>query len=330
MTTAASTRMFRHHGGRVDAARAQFQDAPADWIDLSTGVSPYAYPAKTSGNVRALPSPDALAALEAIAATYLGGVDPALVVAVPGSDLALRLLAGLLPVGSVGVAGPGYGGHSAMWNRETAPIAFNDVDSARHDVLILANPNNPDGNALTAGRLHGIAGRVGWLIVDEAFADLQPEHSLAAAGLDNVIVLRSFGKFFGLAGLRLGFVVAPLPMANRLRRQLGDWPISGPAIAIATTAYADTRWQTRQRMRLARDAARLDRVLAAAGLTPAGGTDLFRLVLATDADRLFLRLANAGILVRPFANDNHRLRFGLPGRQHWQRLAAAIKGQDHG
>jgi hypothetical protein len=165
----------------IDAARALFPDAPADWIDLSTGISPQAYPANMRRNVRALPSPTALAGLEAAAAAYFGGVDAARVVAVPGSDMALRLLAGLMPAGSLGVVGPGYGGHVAMWGRSVTPVAASALEVAGQDILILANPNNPDGHHVAAARLQAVAAAVGWLIVDEAFADARPDESLMAA-----------------------------------------------------------------------------------------------------------------------------------------------------
>ena len=328
--------VFRHHGGRIDAARAVFPKAPDDWIDLSTGISPYAYPTgKIAGSLRALPSPAALAALEAAAARFFGA-SANRVVAVPGTDLALRLLGSMLPKMPVGVVGPGYGGHIAMWNRDVATIGvaaleLSAVDTCAqdHGIVILANPNNPDGHTVAASTLHSaataLAARHGWLIVDEAFADVRPANSVAAAALENTIVLRSFGKFFGLAGLRLGFVIAPPFIAAGLRQQLGDWPISGPSIAVATKAYTDTLWHDRQRLRLTRAAVRLDRLLVAGGLSVVGGTDLFRLVHTDDAARVFERLASAGILVRPFASDNWRVRFGLPSGQHqWQRLRDAI------
>jgi cobalamin biosynthetic protein CobC len=190
---------------------------------------------------------------------------------------------------------------------------------------VVVNPNNPDGR-ITSREVLLAAARERWTIADEAFVETTPETSVAAAALGRLIVLRSFGKFFGLAGVRLGFVIADPELIARLRERLGDWPVGADALAAGLAAYADGGWIVRTRARLARDAARLQGVLAAAGLRPAGGTDLFRLVEAPDAAGVFRRLAAAGVLCRLFDHP-HRLRFGLPGRaQDFRRLAAALSG----
>ena len=325
---------FRRHGGRIDAARTAFPDAPADWIDLSTGISPFAWDGTPDPAVlTALPSPDALAVLEAAAAAAFGVADPATVVAVPGSDLALRLLGRMFGAGPdprIAVAAPCYSGHVACWPVPPAvlPVDTLPLSAAGHDVVLLANPNNPDGRRvertvlLRTARLLLDAG--GWLIVDEAFADVTAGDSLADSAAGGLILLRSFGKFFGLPGLRLGFVIAPRPVAHALRGWLGDWPLSGPAIAIGTAAYHDLGWQRAQRTRLTEAADRLDLLLAAAGLPIHGGTALFR--LTGGGDPLFRHLAGHAILTRPFAEDDGRLRIGIPGTEpHWQRLAAALE-----
>lgn len=316
---------FAVHGGRVEAARAAFPGMP-DWIDLSTGISPWSYPATLDSPVlQRLPEPAALAALEAAAAAIFGA-DPACTVAVPGSDIALRLLGRLIAAKAPAVVGPGYSGHRRMWDHaQVIPAVGGD-----HDVIVLASPNNPDGaiaprDALAAAA-QSLAGRGGWLIIDEAFADASAEASLAAARWPATIILRSFGKFFGLAGLRLGFVIAPPAMAGAMRCIVGDWPVSGPAIAIGTTAYRDIDWQAAQRTRLTDAATRLDALLAAAGLSVTGGTSCFRLLEVPDAAALFTHLAGHGILTRPFADDPRRLRLGLPADDaQMARLAAALQ-----
>jgi len=333
-TGAASLDCFRHHGGRIDAARLLFLEAPAEWIDLSTGISPRACP--ISGDAvaasRTLPGPGDLAALEQAAAISFGVADAAAVVAVPGTDLALRLLGVLLAVPRIAALVPGYGGHIAAWGeRLVTPIAADDLEGAAdtHDALILANPNNPDGRRFTRARLLDLADRLArgsaWLIVDEAFADARPDDSIASEAGGNVIVLRSFGKFFGLPGLRLGFVIGAPAITAPLRRLIGDWPLSSTAIHVATSAYRDGEWQAGQRRYLARSTERLDRLLISRGLKIVGGTPLFRLTHHPEADGLFVRLARASILTRPFAPDSGLLRFGLPrGKQQWQRLGAAM------
>lgn len=324
MSGAAALDAFSRHGGRLAAAAAAFPAAPQPWIDLSTGVNPRPYPAPAaSRTARArLPDPEALRALEAAAAAAFGA-PPARVTAVPGSETAIRLLPDLLGVGRVAIAPDTYGGHAEAWRAVGAELVETREDA---QAWVVVNPNNPDGRATSADTLLASAA-ARWTIVDEAFVETAPELSLAAQTGGRLIVLRSFGKFFGLAGVRLGFVLADASVTAKLRAKLGDWPLSADAITAGLAAYPDAAWAKAARKRLARDAARLDRLLLRAGLEPLGGTSLFRLVRAPNARSVFLRLARAGVLCRPF-EDPHLLRFGLPGRPaEWTRLAAALSGE---
>ena len=308
------------HGGRLCAAARHFPDAAGPWIDLSTGISPWAYPVDQSdlSAWSRLPEPESLQTLETVAAAAFGAPDPAEVVAVPGSDLAIRLLPLLLGAAQAHFLPPIYSGHRAAW-AGALPLSPESMEEA--ELLLLANPNNPDGRVIDPEALRALPGRI---IVDEAFADAIPGISLASNRC-GAIVLRSFGKFFGLAGLRLGFVIADAPFATRLRALLGDWPVSAPAIGIATAAYQDKDWQRAQRQRLTYACHRLDTILDAAGLDIAGGTPLFRFTRTSVAADLFCHLAEAGILVRPFTYDPAALRFGLPGEEpQWQRLEQAL------
>jgi cobalamin biosynthetic protein CobC len=207
-----------------------------------------------------------------------------------------------------------------------------ELAARNHDVIVLANPNNPDGRAIARERLLNVhaalASRGGTLIVDEAFADVLPDNSVCGSMRDGLVVFRSFGKFFGLAGVRLGFIVAAPPAAQRFRQALGDWPVSGPAVAIGTAAYNDIEWQTMQRARLTSAAARLDALLEQGGFSIAGGTALFRLARCGDADSAFRHLAAHGVLTRPFSSDPTLLRIGLPADEsHWARLTDALIGR---
>ena len=305
------------HGGRLSAAAKHFPQAPGSWIDLSTGISPWSYPVENTDLSR-LPEPESLAHLEAAAAATFGAPDPAEVVAVPGSDLAIRLLPLLLGKQEACYLPPIYSGHRSAWPdaRAVAPDAMEEAE-----LLILANPNNPDGRIISPEALRALPGQ---LIVDEAFADATPGISLAPNRW-GAVVLRSFGKFFGLAGLRLGFVIANRPLAARLRALLGDWPVSSSAIGIATAAYQDKDWHAAQRQRLTYACHRLDTILSAVGVDIAGGTPLFRFTRTAAAADLFRHLARSGILVRPFADDPTALRFGLPSEEpQWQRLERAL------
>lgn len=297
------------HGGRLGAAQARFGGARADWLDLSTGINPWPWP--VPGHIvptwQGLPDPHDLARLERTAAGFFGA-DPKATLAVPGSETGLRLLGGVLGL-------PGVHRHLAYG---TYAAAF--ARGARGPtVLVVGNPNNPDGAATPRAVLLKALERQerdgGWLIVDEAFADCTPEWSIAdrVAQDRRLIVTRSFGKFFGLAGLRLGFVLAPTAVLAGLRRALGEWPICSAALAFGTAAYADTDWIARTRADLPRAAERLDRILSRHGLSPQGSSPLFRLVETDRAPALFAALARRHILTRPFADHPALLRFGLPG-----------------
>jgi cobalamin biosynthetic protein CobC len=200
-------------------------------------------------------------------------------------------------------------------------------------VAIVVNPNNPDGRVASRTALLDLSARLtrrgGWLIVDEAFADFDGmDESLAPVLPEKgAVVLRSFGKAYGLAGLRLGFAVASPDIARMLRGALGPWPVSGPAIAVGARALADSGWSAAMRERLGEEAARLDALLEASGWSIVGGTRLFRLAARADADAAFRRLLSSGILTRPFAKTADRLRFGIPADEaQWERLAAALRG----
>lgn len=304
------------HGGGLEAARAHFGEGEASWIDLSTGINPHAWPGAESLAIdwRRLPEESGLRALEAAAARHFG-CDPAHVCAVPGTEIGLRLADGLR-LGSAGYLTPSYRTHGEMI-ADARPVSLADVASADGETLILANPNNPDGRCLDGAAMRDLLarrGREGWLVVDEAFADADPELSLAGHIDDarRLVIFRSFGKFFGLAGVRLGFVLGPSDVIARLRRQLGAWPLSAAAIAIGLAAYEDARWIATMRARLGEEAQALDTLLARRGLRALGGCPLFRLVETDDAPGLFERLARRAILTRPFADNPRWLRLGLP------------------
>lgn len=310
---------FYVHGGRVAEARAVF--GGEDWIDLSTGIAPRAYPVGETGLAR-LPESGAVAALEAAAARAFGVPGARAVVAVPGTDLAMRLLALLMPGERPAVVVPGYGGHRAAWPA-AVPIAWEALGQGGHDLTILASPANPDGRRLDPVSARDLLAR-GMLVVDEAYAD--PAPGLAAMDDARLVVLRSFGKFYGLPGVRLGFVIAAPALADALRALLGDWPVSGPAVTIGTQAYGDTAWQVEQVRRIGDAAVALDAVLDAAGFAVSGRAGLFRLVAVPGAGRLFRHLAERAILVRPLADQPDRLRIGLPGDEAAvRRLADALQ-----
>lgn len=312
------------HGGGLEAARQHFGDG--DWIDLSTGINPQPWlvAADMAVDWQRLPGTQALARLEAVAAAFFG-VDPRFVCAVPGTEIGLRLVGALVDRPAQHVA-PGYRTHGAMI-AGSDPVDWHEAQDAT-GTLILANPNNPDGRAIPADTMRDLlARRDGWLLVDEAFADVDPALSVAASVDDRrkLIVFRSFGKFFGLAGVRLGFVIAPQAIAAMLRERIGAWPLSAAAISIGTAAYADVGWIAAARRRLPETAATLDALLLRCGFRPLGACPLFRLIETGDAHALFDRLARRAILTRPFADQPQWLRIGLPAdADALARLDAAL------
>lgn len=316
------------HGGRLAQAQADHPLAPRPWLDLSTGINPHGWrrgrPAFSA--LTALPDPADTAALEAAAAAAFG-VAAEGVVAVAGAEAGLRLLPELLGVRHAAVASPTYGSHADAWRLAGAAVqavARADLFTTEAEALVVVNPNNPDGAAAPGADLVARAqGR--WLIVDESFGEVTPALSAAALARGRTIVLRSFGKFYGLAGVRLGFVLCDPELAVRIRRRIGDWPVGADAIALGRAAYADAAWAERTRARLASDAMRLDRRLRAAGFQIVGGTSLFRLTQCPDAAARALRLAGQGVLVRTFDHDPCLTRFGLPPRSQWRRLETALE-----
>lgn len=312
------------HGGRVDIAASLYPDAPMPWIDLSTGINPRAWRSDPMPDIdlTRLPSPASIAALEAAAAVVFGS-DPARVVALPGSEIGLRMLECLDLPTPVRFVAPSYATHAAAFAGAT-PIARTAIATITAGTLLLANPNNPDGwldppetlLAVVAGSRPDDERRESpWLIVDEAFADLLPAYSVIPhlRSTDRVIVFRSFGKTFGLPGVRLGFMIAPPAQVAAIRARLGSWPISATAVAYGLAAYRDIAWLHTARVAIADRAARLDALLARHQLRVTGNCPLFRLIETEDAAALFARLAHAGILTRAFDHDPRWLRLGVPG-----------------
>lgn len=320
------------HGGDIDSI-AQRYGLPRDhWLDLSTGINPHAYPvpALAPDYWRRLPDSGLMAWLEESAAEYYGVAEPESIVATPGTQAAIQWLPRLLPRTRVCVIEPTYGEHRVCWRGAGHEVlATGDLDAVPENarIIIAGNPNNPDGRQQDPERLLRLT-RDRLVIVDEAFADTAPEISLSSqAGRPGLIVLRSMGKFFGLAGMRLGFALGPASLVEPLRRALGPWAVSGPAAAVGAIALADSAWIRDTRVRLAAAAGRLDGTLMRARLTIRGGTSLFRLTERPAAGDLFEHLAAAGILVRRFASHPTWLRFGLPGDDAgFDRLLKALEG----
>ncbi|MGY3590634.1 cobalamin biosynthetic protein CobC [Bradyrhizobium sp. USDA 4341] len=319
---------MREHGGNLDVAQQRFGGAAEDWIDLSTGINRVPYPG-VDVELRqwnALPSRSDIESLHNAARQAYRTDAP--IVAMGGAQAAIQLLPHLAPRGRARILAPTYNEYAGMlsaagWNvTEVSDLAA----LAGADIGIVVNPNNPDGRCHDRHELLALLPRVGRLVIDESFADAVPDLSLAgAAGQPGLLILRSFGKFYGLAGLRLGFAVGSEPDIAALAAMVGPWPVSGAAIAIGRRALFDHDWATATIARLADDCVRLDTAARSQGWTLLGGTPLFRLYETGDALAAQERLARAQIWSRVFQQRPGWLRLGLPGSEtEWSRLSAAL------
>jgi cobalamin biosynthetic protein CobC len=320
------------HGGRLRKAALEYGIPETDWLDLSSGLAPWPFPVPEIPLRAWARLPETDDGLEQAACDYYGAVQ---VLPVAGSQMAIQLLPRLRRVGKVGVLSPCYAEHAEAWRRSgyiVREVLEQEVDFFLDslDVLVVVNPNNPTGLSLTPSRLldwHSkLAQRGGWLVVDEAFMDNTPQLSLAPfANQVGLIVLRSFGKFFGLAGVRLGFVLAERKLLKLLAEQVGPWAVSGPTRVLGQACLLDTEGHARQRLRTEEASARLALLLEQHGFKPQGGCALFQWLITECAEALHEFMARRGILLRLFTN-NSSLRFGLPADEaDWTRLAAAFE-----
>lgn len=310
----------RDHGGGIDAAAAHWGGARADWIDLSTGINPVPYPIPdiNQNAWTALPDKGAEQALLRAARRFWAVPEGLDLLAAPGASALIAAMPRLGGTpGTVTIPAPTYNEHAAAFRNWGWEIG----DRGRATVVV--HPNNPDGRLWRAEDLP----TTGLLVIDESFCDIAPEQSLVglAATRPRTIVLKSFGKFWGLAGLRLGFAIGARADLTLLQEAIGPWAVSGPALAVGTAALGDPDWAAATRSRLATDSARLDDLVTRAGAAVVGGTSLFRLYETKDAESFQDRLARAQIWSRIFPYSRTWVRLGVPGRpEHWERLDAAL------
>lgn len=325
------------HGGDLSALRAASDAYAGTWIDLSTGINPLPYPVPLlrHDSWTRLPGAAEMQTLLAAARQVYGCPAEAGIVATPGTQAAIQWLPRLFAKSRVTVLGPTYAEHAHAWRQSGHAVTQLDAmpGSLRDtDILIAVNPNNPDGRAMGRDLMHRwhreLAARGGWLILDEAFADAVPEVSLGGdAGLPGLVILRSFGKFFGLAGLRLGFVLGDPVVTQALARALGPWAVSGPAAEIGAVALRDTGWQSAMREELRARTRRFDQAMRDRGIHVLGGTGLFRLAKVPDAAEFAARLRRQGIHVRIFDYNPDWMRFGLPAEEaeFWTHFDAVLQ-----
>lgn len=308
----------RDHGGGLDSAIVRYGGHRSDWIDLSTGINPHQYPVPplTHDVWTALPDTEAATRLTAAARHFWSVPDAAGVLATPGASSIIAQIPRLAPGGTVRIQTPTYNEHAASF----AAHGWTVSNDGPADACVLVHPNNPDGHMWThAGADAGLA------VIDESFCDVAPDAShIAQAARPGTLILKSFGKFWGLAGLRLGFVIGDPTLVARLAEMLGPWPVSGIALEVGAKALEDKTWAAETRARLAEDAQRLDNLVTAHGADLVGGTSLFRLYNVGDASAYQQRLAEAHIWSRIFPYSTRWLRLGLPATKDWSRIEAAI------
>ena len=307
----------RDHGGGIDAAIAHYGGTRESWLDLSTGINPNAYPMPKLPHDAwtALPDQAAFTRLYDLARRFWNVPEEAAIIGATGASAIIAALPRVIPTGAVSVPGPTYNEHGAAF----AAAGWTLGQDPSH-AIVAVHPNNPDGRIWQAEDLTSP-----FVIIDESFCDVMPEASLIhLSKRPGTVVLKSFGKFWGLAGLRLGFAIGDPDIIQKLTDILGPWQISGPALAIGAKAFADPQWASETRACLTGDTARLDRLVTATGAKLVGGTTLFRLYDVGDAAAMQDRLARHHIWSRTFPYADNWLRLGLPASDRWDQLEAAL------
>jgi cobalamin biosynthetic protein CobC len=310
----------RDHGGGLDAAIARFGGTRADWVDLSTGINPEPFPLPDIPRDAwtALPDSGAFEALEAAARAFWSVPEDAGVLAAPGASALIARIPALATPGTVRIAQATYNEHAAAFDQAGWRVQRDGPAEAR----VVVHPNNPTGDFWT---WEDAGARL--TVIDESFCDIAPEtsHVQDRAGAPGVLILKSLGKFWGLAGLRLGFVIGDPDLVAPLREMLGPWPVSGPALVAGRAALEDRLWADETRARLDGDAARLDALMSGAGAAVLGGTPLFRLYEVGDAAEWQAGLAQGRVWSRVFPYASGWLRLGLPPADRWDQLEAALR-----
>jgi len=307
----------RDHGGGLDAAITKYGGTRADWLDLSTGINPVPYPmpALPDDAWTALPDQAAFDRLYERARSFWNVPSDAAIIGATGASAIIAALPRTAKPKQVQISGPTYNEHGAAFQASGWQIS-----DGTQSTMVVVHPNNPDGRLWSETDLNAP-----FTIIDESFGDVAPDQSLIhLASRPGTVVLKSFGKFWGLAGLRLGFAIGDPTIIAKLTDLLGPWQVSGPALTIGAKALADPQWADETRNRITADAARLDTLLTRNGADLIGGTTLFRLYKVKDAKATQHQLAQHRVWSRVFPYAPDWLRLGLPATDRWAQLEAAF------
>ncbi|WP_394154301.1 threonine-phosphate decarboxylase CobD [Vibrio maritimus] len=332
-----------HHGGNLIKAINEYGGEPNGWLDISTGVSPFTYPVPVIPDSIWNRLPQSNDGLERAARFYYRSASEPLAVA--GSQAAIASLPELFTsrlkrLGTVCLPRVGYKEHQRAWETyryhgsqwliefyDETPSVYQLENS---DVVVIINPNNPTGQRFSQSQLDAMYQKMqinqGYLVIDEAFADCTPENSLLRRQslYERLLVLRSVGKFFGLAGARVGFVFAMPPLLSALENQLGPWTVTGPSRWVVKTALMDTDWQLKTRQSLAQNMKRLHALLIRTLTKRVAYTDLFITAYVNEAAVLHRHLCERQVLTR-LCDERNALRFGLPRTScQWAKLESAL------
>lgn len=322
------------HGGNLLQAIEEFGGNQEDWLDLSTGISPYTIdlPEFHQDVWRRLPDPKYVKLLEGKAKEFYQTKSNCL--AVPGSQFAIQHLSKVVD-GEIGILEPTYGEYAASFvrNGKSYTSLENISDIGNASSVILANPNNPDGRIYTSQELLKLAvqlsERNGYLVVDEAFMAIDDPNSLLneVDATTNVVILRSIGKFFGLAGIRLGFVFSSEKFRAKLAAYLGPWAVTGPALAIADHIFANRFIANELKQKISVRHQQMGEILEQSGLQIVGKNDLFFLIRHPKANALHISLKQQKVLTRIFDYNSDWIRIGLTANSNEdERLLKAIGG----
>lgn len=320
--------MKRDHGGNLEWALRHYGGTFEQWIDLSTGINrqPYDVPRLSPQAWTALPT--ATATQRLIEAARKAYETKASILPLAGAQAAIQLVPLLSKPGRACIMSPTYNEHAGALRVAGWEVfeATKLEDLANADVAVVVNPNNPDGKHYSPADLLALLPKVGRLIVDESFADPYPDFSIAPhAGQKGLIVLRSFGKFYGLAGMRLGFALGCEQDINAMADMAGPWPVCGPALEIGAQALSDKDWAKTSVDRLMSEIIRMDEPALQAGWQVVGGTCLFRLYQTQNAQKAQEQLARRHIWSRIFPYSATWIRLGMPGNEsEWERYIKAL------